>query len=450
MEQRNGRVDRHGQKAAEVRIFHFVGKGFAAARPASSVGDLEADLEFLMRAALKVETIREDLGKVGPVIASQVEEAMLGKRNRLETDKAEREAEPVRRMLKFERDLRKQLARLAAQLHETKQELRLDPKNIENVVIVGLSLAGQPSLIEAEAKGIWPDPDGLRKTCPVFRLPTLSGSWAMCAEGLPHPHTHMIRPIVFDPALAAGRDDVVLAHLNHRLVQMCLRLLRAEVWSMGGSKRIHRVCSHIVPDSALQAPAIIAHGRIVVLGGDNHRIHEEVIMAGGIMKGGRLVRLNVGETKSAYDAAGGVPVPGFAEDRLTELWPNHRDQLLAALEARMAERTKNLEKFLGERAESEVAKLQAVLQELERAIRNELAELLPTQITFDWSSEEKAQRDRDHQALRRRLDEIPGEIERESEHLRSRFRNPTARLFPAAITYLVPQRAIAELRGGRQ
>jgi hypothetical protein len=46
------------------------------------VGDLEADLEFLMRAALKVETIREDLGKVGPVIASQVEEAMLGRHRR--------------------------------------------------------------------------------------------------------------------------------------------------------------------------------------------------------------------------------------------------------------------------------------------------------------------------------------------------------------------------------
>ena len=43
-------------------------------------GDLEGDLEFLMRAALKVDAIREDLGKVGPVIADQVEEAMLGRR----------------------------------------------------------------------------------------------------------------------------------------------------------------------------------------------------------------------------------------------------------------------------------------------------------------------------------------------------------------------------------
>ena len=70
MEQRNGRVDRHGQKAPEVHVYHFVGAGFAQTSMSGSVGALEADLEFLMRAALKVETIREDLGKVGPVIAA--------------------------------------------------------------------------------------------------------------------------------------------------------------------------------------------------------------------------------------------------------------------------------------------------------------------------------------------------------------------------------------------
>lgn len=36
---------------------------------------------------------------------------------------------------------------------------------------------------------------------------------------------------MFDHEAAKGRDDVVLVHLNHQLVQMCLRLLRAEVWS---------------------------------------------------------------------------------------------------------------------------------------------------------------------------------------------------------------------------
>jgi hypothetical protein len=449
MEQRNGRVDRHGQKANEVQVYHFVGKGFGTAKITESVNDLEADLEFLMRAALKVETIREDLGKVGPVIASQVEEAMLGKRRRLDTDRAEKDAEPIRRMLKFERELRKQLEKLHGQLHETEQELRLSPENIENVVKTGLALAGQPALIETEVPGIWPDPHVLRKTCPVFRLPSLSGSWSLCAEGLEHPHSRKVRPIVFDKTLATGRDDVVLAHLNHRLVQMCLHLLRAEVWSMGSSgKRINRVCSCLVPDSALQAPAVIAHGRIVVLGGDNQRIHEEVIMAGGMFKEGRLIRMNVGETRAAYAAATDRPAPGFVEDRLAQLWPRHRDQLLSALEARMTERTKNLESILKERAETEASKLASVLRELERAIRKELDDGGTIQFAFDFA-EEREQRERDLNALRRRLEEIPREIEEETEHLRARYRNPSARLFPVAITYLVPQRAVTELRGVR-
>jgi len=127
LEQRNGRIDRHGQKAKKVLIYHFVGKGYIEREnnmADTAVGDLEADLEFLMRAVRKIEAIREDLGKVGPVIAEQVEEAMLGHRTRLDTTRAEKDAEPIRRLMKFERDLDKHIKQLMAQLNETKRELR--------------------------------------------------------------------------------------------------------------------------------------------------------------------------------------------------------------------------------------------------------------------------------------------------------------------------------------
>jgi SNF2 family DNA or RNA helicase len=92
LEQRNGRIDRHGQRAREVLMHHFVGKGFQKdSLGIQKPGELEGDLEFLMHTAFKVNTIREDLGKVGPVIAEQVEEAMLGKRTVLDTMSAERE-----------------------------------------------------------------------------------------------------------------------------------------------------------------------------------------------------------------------------------------------------------------------------------------------------------------------------------------------------------------------
>jgi superfamily II DNA or RNA helicase len=452
MEQRNGRVDRHGQKAPEVHIHHFVGKGFDSASTSGKVGDLEADLEFLMRAALKVETIREDLGKVGAVIASQVEEAMLGRRNRLDTTRAEQDGEPVRRMLKFDRKLREQLEKLASQLHETQHDLNLTPEHIENVVRVGMELADQPPLIPVEVENIWPDPTGIRKACPVFRLPALSGSWAQCAEGLPHPHTRVVRPIVFDAALAAGRDDVVLAHLNHRLVQMCLRLLRAEIWSLGTqSKHLSRVSSCIVDDSVLSHPVVIAHGRIVVLGGDNHRLHEEIIAAGGALIEGRFSRLNVGETKAALAGATQVPAPPAIEARFQSLWTRHKDTLMAALETRRTERTKNLEKNFEELADKEVNKFKTIMTELQRAIRAELDRKEGPQLEFDLTGDDvgKQQRERDLSALRRRLNEIPEEIERESAHIRSRFRNPSARLFPVAVTWLIPRRAVLDVTGGR-
>ena len=435
MEQRNGRVDRHGQKNAEVHVHHFVGAGFDAAKPGQSPGDLEGDLEFLLRAALKVEAIREDLGKVGPVIADQVEEAMLGRRRTLDTTRAERESEPVRTLLKFERKLREQLQKLTEQLHETERELRLSPANIQNVVETGLALAGQPSLRPASTEG-------------AFQLPALTGSWALCAEGLPHPHTHRIRPIVFDHSSAAGRDDVVLCHLNHRLVQMCLRLLRAEIWSQGLAKRLNRFTARMVPDSALQTPAVLAHGRLLVLGGDSQRVHEEIIVAGGVIREGRFSRMNVGEMQAAAAAATDEGAPGFVEDRLKELWAKVEAPLIQSLEARMTERTRNLQNFLDDRSEREVANLTAVMQELERSIRETLADKDDPQMQFDWSEAEKQQRDRDIGSLRARLAEIPDELERESEHLRDRYRDPQPRLFPVAVTFLVPPRAVAALPQG--
>ena len=45
MEQRNGRLDRHGQRAPEVLVYHFVGKGFSAQASGTRAGDLEGDAE---------------------------------------------------------------------------------------------------------------------------------------------------------------------------------------------------------------------------------------------------------------------------------------------------------------------------------------------------------------------------------------------------------------------
>jgi len=438
LEQRNGRVDRHGQKDEKVRIHHFVGTGYKSRAGTADTrpGDLEGDLEFLMRVALKVESIREDLGKVGPVLAAQVEEAMLGKRVGLDTAHAETQAGKDRRYLKFDRDLREQCARLKEQLDKSRRDLRLAPDNVRQVVQIGLELAGQPPLEPARVPGLWPDPD--RATPPAWRVPALSGSWARCTEGLPHPHSGRIRPLVFDDTLAVGRDDVVLCHLNHRLVQMCLRLLRAEIWARQGRKLLHRVTARLVPRGRLEHPVVVAFGRLVVLGRQGHCLHEELVEAGCEIRQGRARRLNVGETREALEAATDRPAPAETGRRLQELWPSLEEAVLEALKARTKERTRNQGSRLEERRDREVSDMQTILQDLARRIHEGMEEPPKEQLLL-WSTEEQEQLRRNVDGLRARLREIPDEMLREEAAIRERYAEPSDRLFPVALTFLVPE-----------
>lgn len=440
LEQRNGRIDRHGQKGflapngeRQVFVYHFVGAGYKQRQQSSLAGrasDLDADLEFLMRVAQKVETIREDLGSYGTVLADDVEQAMLGRGYSMSgVSRADTRADPVRKMLKFERDLARQITELVDQYRETQRELRLSPENIRKVVEVGLALAEQPTLIPIT------HPCGK----PVFAIPALKHSWAACAEGLEHPHTKEIRPITFDHAAADGRDDVVLVHLNHRLVQMCLRLLRAEVWSVKGRKRLHRITTRLVPNHVLQTPAVVAHARLVVIGGDSHRLHEEIITAGGVLKEGRFSRLNVSELEKIVDSATIDEAFEPMQEHLLELWDKFAPALAQSLEARMKDRTASLQKKLGERAEKEAADIRAIMLELKKAIDAELRDPEYQQLSL-FDDQEKDQFERNRDFLRERSKAIPAEIEREAAAIKARFADPQPRMFPVAVTFLVPER----------
>ena len=343
-------------------------------------------------------------------------------------------------MLKIERDIQRDIQRLRDQLDETQRELRLSPENIQKVVEVGLQLA-KSTRTDCTRRWNARGEDGKPNKIPAFRLPALSGSWALCTEGLAHPHTQDIRPIVFDHNLAQGHDDVVLAHLNHRLVMMCLRLLRAEVWSTEGKKRLNRITARLVPDTVLRDPAMIAHARLVVIGGDSHRLHEEIITAGGLLREGRFARMNVGQVQDALAAMKADEPSAAMKKTLLELYPKHADALRAALEARMNDRTSGLQKALAERAEKEADDIRAILTELQRTIEDKLDDPELQQMTFEgWADEERHQLERNMTALRARVREIPGEIERETEAIKRRFADPQPRMFPVSVTFLVPER----------
>lgn len=441
MEQRNGRIDRHGQKESEVYIWHPVGAGFESNKSIRSgkIGQIEGDHEYLMRAVLKIDTIREDLGSVGPVIAQQIEEAMLGKRTVLDTTVAEKLGAKARKILLTERRLQEKIDKLHQRLMEAKTDFHLSPEHIRGAVSIALDLADKPPLKPVTLPGA---PDGS-----AFEVPILLGSWGRATAGLEHPHTGERRPITFDHEVAKDRDDIVLAHLNHRLVQMCLRLLREELWKLDDVKKLHRVGVKTINDNELATPTVLVWSRLVITGGDHHRLHEEITLSGGELKHSGFSRISqLGRLQGLLDKAVAIEPNSSLLGILTERFEKQEDAIRASIDARSKDRLRFLENTLVRRRDSEIADLMNVLNELERTIRNELKEdALPKQMDLPgFDPEERNQIRKDIEALRIRLARIPEERELEKAVIEKRYAGLTERTFPVTVIFLVP----ASQRGG--
>lgn len=214
MEQRNGRVDRHGQ-ARDVTIYHFA-------------SDDDADLAFVARVLDKVNDIREDLGSVGELFDAAFQRRMMeladdqAVLNDLEREIAtRRHASDDARITTPERGSqeRERLTQLLA-------DLDLTPQSLQDTLRLALGLgAAQDPLQGPDAQGRM----RLRSPLPArwqavasdsLRLPGERGV-AGALPWLVFDHRYFIHTIngrpVFRPA-----PDTVLMHLGHPLMRQVL------------------------------------------------------------------------------------------------------------------------------------------------------------------------------------------------------------------------------------
>jgi len=276
----------------------------------------------------------------------------------------------------------------------------------------------------------------------AFDVPPLSGSWAQALTGLNHPHTHEKRPITFDHNAVKGREDIVLAHLNHKLVQMSLRLLREEIWKLDDIKNLHRVAVKSI--AGLENPAVLVWSRLVITGGDHHRLHEELTLSGGELKHDSFRRFTTQkELESLLTES--IPNDDISESIfavLKERFDASENSIMAAVEARSKERLEFLNNTIERRKESEKKDINNILDDLKANISKELAEPEMYQMTFnfaEFSEEEKNQLKKDMNALRTRLARIPEEKERECAIIDKHYADPQTRTFPVAVIFLIPQ-----------
>ncbi|MGR6320070.1 DISARM system SNF2-like helicase DrmD [Micromonospora soli] len=446
LEQRIGRIDRYGQKV-NPEIQHFVGTGFG-----KPVDSFEADLEFLSRVATKVARMEEDLGSVNAVLSDAVQRRMLGEQVGVDIDSGKGKTGGS---LPTESNVREQVRRLRADLDKTVEELGITPPAVKRVVDTALELARQQPLKRHT--------DDKHLLGGLYAVPPLTGSWQRASAGLTaklqdddEPPRQL--PVTFDPQVAKGdRDGIVLAHLNHPLVAMSTRLLRAGV--SNPDIGLHRVTAVVSDDSTLEDVLVGAYSRFVLVGADGVRLHEEVLYAGGwAPEQGRFRRLeNLGSLGGILDRAltTGTPASPIVHDRLAERWTRISDGLVAAIEWRTKTRQEALARKLLQRQHAEEERIKHNLDQFAATLQNALEvpeapeQGAEGQTSFfsrgeleamSKSKEELAQYRKDRESWRERLAALKAERDRELAAVAARYRDPKDHSFPVAVVFVVPKR----------
>ncbi len=435
LEQRIGRLDRYLQDH-QVEVTHFVGAGWQNAPP----GSYEADLEYLSRVARKIAVERHDLGSVNPVLAYAVEAQMLGRS--LLADPMTVAPKPTAASLRAERDLREQVRRLRAQLDSSIDALHVAPPNVRRVVDTALVLAAQPPLSDLGG----PDEAGL------VAPPDLRVGWERTVAGLADPLTGEPRKLTFDPDVAnAHAEDAVLAHLGHPLVAQATRLLRSALW--GGRTALHRITAvRFTPPAgaAIEGVLVAVFARLVVVGADGQRLHEEVMLAAReLPPSGRSRRVELEQPRfSGLRAA----VEGALEPQTSRLapeaqrafvadrWPEVEPLLAGDVQARAAERVTALGRDIAQRQGSETRNTRAIFGQLRQRLETALAGPVQVQLTFDELAQEERQLlDRDRAAWQARLDGLDDERDRELATISRRYAGVRELVFPFAVAVCAPE-----------
>ncbi|MCY3019547.1 MAG: DISARM system SNF2-like helicase DrmD [Planctomycetota bacterium] len=458
LEQRNGRVDRHGQ-ARDVTCFHFTSND-------------EADLKFMARVAEKVNQAREDLGSVGQVIdaaimqhftSKPVDESLLdslvagAQRDEPEhADLAQRDAGDAA-----------EYSKAMQRLRDTELTLGLSQEALAQVLREAMALEG--GTLEG------PDGEGL------YRIVREPPTWKRLVEDTLRISGALPR-LVFDPTyfetevngrrLYRRKPNTVLLRLGHPLMKRAVGVLKRNMWSVGREQTVSRWTA-----AGCELPAgldciLVAHYLLEVTNGLKETAHDEVLTEILHVKGANLVpleeRLRDRVAEAARSALPQAELDSWLK-RLRELWLSHQDNLadhLKKLQAsQQADFTKKMKAAYQEAERNQKAVFAERLEEIKkRSASKYIQKLLQQQADQEHRLKQGFLFAEIQAAEQRRLDEIREQlaishfeqmkhlIEQERDRvlklvLPKRYELASVQVYPLAVEYLVQAKPPA--KGGR-
>ncbi|MBO2694669.1 DISARM system SNF2-like helicase DrmD [Shewanella algae] len=407
LEQRNGRVDRHGQKADEVRIHHFVFKN-------------QEDSQFLKHIVDKVETIRNDLGSVGALIADNVRRKALGQSVNLATIDNDARRRLAREEMALEARENESVTQMVEALNRARSALDISTSNQLDLLCQALSLEGCNEAITDLGND-------------EFSLTHVPTAWTECKAYIST--DYLQKRLSFNRDKAREDDAVGIVHLDHPLMRRAISTFRVQMWGAQSSKnQLNRIT--ITESSEITAPAVIAWGRLVLLGPEHNRLHEGLVRCSLFIQGGTLVQ------QAVVRPDDGIYFKGHLES-VKELIEPFIEAIAQQLANAAKEEAKALIANLNERGEVARKHAQSLATERITAIRKAIKDWhkrsLDMQLQFVFDDEEQDQREQDLIALQYRLEQLEQEREAEPKRLRNLYKVTDQRMYPVAMEVILPK-----------
>ena len=455
IEQRNGRIDRKLQPAAEVNCHYFV----LPQRVEDRV------LEVLVR---KTETIRKELGSLSRVIDDDVERRLRGGirhrdagdlRSEIETldlDDGRKGAtrEELETARERQHDLLAQIERCQTLLDRSRGWAKFDAAPFRAALSCSLELLGAPPLAERkdeDGRPSWSFP-------PLDQRAATDPSWTATLDTLRVPRkadqklvewrrVAPIRPVVFEDAGVLSEDTVHL-HLEQRVAQRLLARFRAQGFI---HHDLSRACLAHTKDSI---PRVVLLGRLSLYGRRAERLHEELVPVAARWTDPAIRR----EPLRAYAreaeirtlalldeslAGGGTAPNDVVQRRLLDAAPRDIDELLRHLDPRATESARVAAEALRQRGEREAKLLHDTLERQRGRVKEEIERHRreSMQIAMDLGDDEGGwqQLEANARHWERRLSQFDADLEHEPERIRRFYDIQRTRIEPVGLVYLWPE-----------
>ena len=456
LEQRNGRIDRKLQTAAEVRCHYFV----LPQRVEDRV------LEVLVR---KTETIQRELGSLSKVIQLDMEKTLKGgirhrdadrlaasiEQANLDEERKRTTEEELEAAREREAALKEQIDTCRTLLDKSRSWTRFRPDAFREALSRSLALQGLEPMRPFAGEGgreawLFPAAQDAEKRDPSWKstLDTLRAPRKPKQKLADWRKEAPIRPVVFEDAGTLA-DDTVHLHLQQRVAQRLLSRFRSHGFL---HHDLSRACLAQAKDSV---PRVVLLGRLALYGLNAERLHEEIVPVaarwleldrrdGPLKAYAREAEANTLQLleESMAVGAGSGQIASEIRDRLLAAMPRDVEDLRPQLEPRAEQFAAAATEKLEQRGQKEADDFLATLKRQRTKVEKELAKHQRDPSGFlpgILEPEERRQIEENARSWEQRLATFQREEAEEPDRIRARYRVRATRIEPIGLVYLWPQ-----------